>query len=128
MDAVIKPNETIVWDEFYLPTVGLSQITEATRDAAVHLNVESVDGNTLRFHAAVFSTRPGQRLKAILTLRGSKTIHLTEETFVADPKSPARLKTDFPMGDIPDGEYKYHLKLLSDAGDILLEAGIPFTR
>lgn len=127
MDAVMKPNEEKVWDEFYLPTVGLAQVTEANRYAAVHLKTEPVGENTLRFHAAIFSTRPGEALKAILTLKGNKAVQLTEKIFTADPKSANHIELDITKAQLPTGEAQYQLSLISDKGEVLLESGIPLT-
>lgn len=127
IDAVMKPKETKVWDEFYLPTLGLSQITEANRHGAVHLNTEAI-GDKMRFHAAIFSTQPGRRLKAILSLQGNSSFKLAVEAFAADPKSANRIEVEIEKGEMPKECFEYHLTLLSEEGEVLLETGIPINQ
>jgi hypothetical protein len=124
-DAVMKPNETKDWDEFYLPTVGLSQVTEANRYAAVYLGIDR-SKQLIRFHAAVFSTEPGRALKAVLWLNGKKFVKLAEESFTADPKTANRFQVDMGNDQIPGNTSEYRLTLTSDEGKVLLETGIPF--
>ncbi len=126
-DTLLKPNEIKVWDEHYIPTVGLSKITSANNHAAAYLNY-SMDKSTndLLFNAEVFTTHPGEKMKLNLSLAGSKEIALLNDSFVGDPKTAKKIVLPISIDAIKKGSYTYNLQLRTEADELLFEAEIPF--
>jgi hypothetical protein len=82
---------TKTWTESYLPTMGLANVTNANANGAAWIRAT---GGTVS--ADVFSTHVGSQVKAAL-LSSSGAV-LTEQTFIADPNTAARLTTTAPAG------------------------------
>lgn len=126
-DTKIGPNEEKAWTEHYIPTVGMSHITQANKDAAIYLNYAPDENNeNIIFNAGVFSTHPNEKLKVSLSLDGNTTYGLLDETMTADPAAPAKYSVSVPINDPADGEYTYELKLTDPDGELLAQAQIPF--
>jgi hypothetical protein len=82
---------TKTWTESYLPTMGLADVTNANANGAAWVRAT---GSAVS--ADVFSTRVGSQVKAAL-LSSSGAV-LAEQTFTADPTTPAHLTATTPAG------------------------------
>lgn len=81
----IKEGETISWTETFMPTAGLSNVTNASKGGAVE--IKFTQDNIP--YADVFSTAIGKEMSAVMKV-GDEVV--AEQTFVADPISKVTLK------------------------------------
>ena len=82
--AFLKPGETKSFSQFWYPIQDTGPVHQATREAAVRLDVTVVDGRTtIRVAVAVTSARPGSRV----VVRTASTVLLDEQTDIA-PGAP----------------------------------------
>lgn len=141
-DTALKPNEKKVWTEFYMPTSGLTEITSANENAAIQLStVANANEKNIHFNAGVFTTKPGEKLQAILKLKSKNSSQtqsqqadgdknqdriLWEGTLIGDAKTANTLSALIPTDSITKGEYLYCLELKNQDGATLAEAQIPF--
>lgn len=89
----IKDGETISWTETFMPTAGLSNVTNASKEGAVEIKFAQ-QGNGFIPYADVFSTEIGKELTAVLK---SDDQILAEKNFVAEALSKITLTADQPV-------------------------------
>ena len=125
-DATLSPQEELEWTEYYTPTVGLTQVTNANEKAAAYLYTETDETQTT-FHADVNTSFPGKTISATMSLVGSSgTTELLNTSFVSGTTSAQNLITAVNQDSIPAGEFTYQLELKDSSGDTLLKADIPY--
>jgi uncharacterized protein YjdB len=83
-NAYLKAGDTTSWTETYLPTAGLYNVTNATKDGAAEIKFVRNGGNTYNVTADVFSLDFGKEMTAKLYLDG---FLVEEENFIPDPLS-----------------------------------------
>lgn len=124
-DATLQPLEQKEWTEYYMPTVGLEQITNATKDAAAYLHfTEGTDAVT--FNADIFSTLPDQTMNSTLRLVGDTTYVLDQSTFIGDSDDPTNIAISENLSNIEEGDYTYELVVKDSNNATILEAEIPY--
>lgn len=124
-NAVLQPNEIKEWTEYYLPTVGLSDVTSANEHAAVLLTVSENNG-IAEFKAAINTTSPGQTYTAELKLTGNQDYSLANQNFTADT-GETEVAGSIPLNSIAPGNYTLKLSLTNNIGTELLSAELPFS-
>ncbi len=126
-NAQMAAGEEKTWDEYYIPTVGLSKVTYANLNALVYLDVmKDRAKNQFNFTAKVFTTRLDEMMNLNLKLTGKKNYDLATKNFVGDPTETSVLSVSKSAGSIAAGKYSYEMILQSATGDILAKAAIPF--
>lgn len=122
------PNEEKVWDEYYIPTVGMSKITFANEHGFIALD-QTADQkkSTVNFSAKVFTIHPGETMNVMMSLTGKKNYDLGTETFTGDPKAASEYNVTKAKKTIIPGKYTYQLVMKSAVGEILAQAEIPVT-
>lgn len=125
-NTVLQPNEVKEWTEYYIPTVGLSDITSANEQAAALLSYTENNGE-VDFQVNINTTAPGQQLKASLKLLGDQNYDLLSQTFVSGT-SETVLHAVKQLHTVDAGHYKFEL-VLKTMGDVeVLKAEIPFVK
>lgn len=125
--ASMSAKEEQSWSEYYMPTVGLSKVTYANKNAAINMDYTADEGNKeISFKAGIFTTQPDKKLQVALRLKGDKTYDLLEEDFNSDSTSAKKITVAKSESSFAKGEYVYELTLKSDSGEILAQAEVPY--
>jgi hypothetical protein len=127
VDAVLQAGQTKQWTEYYMPTVGLSDITSSNQNAAALLTASNA-GGTANFNAKVSATDPGKSFKAILTLKGATSYSLLTKDFVAGSNTAADLSASKALSGIARGSYSFEVVIKNAAGSEVLKTSIPFVK
>jgi len=116
------------WNEYYMPTAGLSKVTYANKQTAVDMGY-TYDQNTnqTEFYANLFTTHPGESLKISLKLKGTKEYTLLDKEFISDPKTANQFKVSQPQAFIKGDNSTYELILKTASDEILTQTSIPYT-
>lgn len=126
-DTLMKANESKVWNEYYIPTIGLSKITNASEDGAAYLEYETdTNSGTVNFNAEVFTTHPEAELKINLFLEGDETVSLLEKNFISGIDKPETFTSSIPEDTIKNGFKLLSLEVKDINDEVLINAEIPF--
>lgn len=123
--TTIKANEIKAWDEYYIPTVGMSKITNASKNGAAYLEYDT-ENASVNINAEVFTTHPGKELKMSLALKGNENLFLLEENFVSSPDKADIFTVSVPEESVSEGFSLLTLEVKDANGEILLGAETPF--
>lgn len=128
-DATLAAGQEKSWVESYIPTVGLSKITYANKDAAVSMDfaTDAASGE-VSFNADIFTTHPDEQLKAVFKLGGSESVTLGETMFTGHPAQANKLSITKPGADIGAGNHIYVLEIQSASGEVLARAEMPIVK
>lgn len=124
-DTIMKANNAKEWNEYYIPTVGLSKITNATKNGAAYLEYNT-DATSVNFAAEVFTTHPNEELKISLSLKGDETVSLLEKDFIAGVDKPDSFTASVSAASIKDGFSLLSLEVKNINDEVLISAEIPF--
>ena len=127
VDATMQPLEEKEWTEYYMPTVGLSNVTKANQNAAAYLTDSTTDTQAI-FNAQVNTTLPGDTIHATMKLDGSTDYTLLDTTFTSGTDAAQALTATVGLDSIAAGNYTYQLELKDSSNQVLLTASIPFTK
>ncbi|TXK77188.1 DUF5107 domain-containing protein [Paenibacillus sp. N3.4] len=127
VDATLQPNQTKQWSEYYIPTVGLSDVTSSNQNAAALLTVSTAGGNAT-FNANASTTSPGQTYSATLSLTGANNYSLLQQNFVASATSSTLLSASKSLSSIASGTYSFEYVLKDTSGNELFKTKIPFVK
>jgi hypothetical protein len=97
--ATFAANEVRTWTDRYFPTLGLEQITAASKHGAVYLSSSESGADTV-LSAAATLVLPNQRVKAILRLDGSV---VAEEDVVVAAADATTVTATVPSSMISPG-------------------------
>ena len=80
------------WTETYIPTVGLTNVTQASETVVAHYRFDEAHVTTLALD--LFATTPQANLTVTIATTGSAPIMLLDSTIVADAASGNQLRLD----------------------------------
>ncbi len=112
----LLPNEVRTLEESYFPTVGLREISAASKLGALELDVQTA-GSSIELGAKAFVTVPGQTLEAKLSV-GDQL--LVEQPVTPVPGQPLELQASIDADTAAALGGNYRAQLLLD-GDVVLE-------
>jgi hypothetical protein len=124
-DTIMEANKTKVWDEYYIPTVGLAKITNASKNGAAYLEYD-IDDASVNFTSEVFTTHPGKELKISLILEGNENLPLIENNFISSSDKPDTFTVSVSEASIQDGFSLLALEVKDVNDEVLISAEIPF--
>lgn len=98
--AFLRPGETKTFSQYWYPIQDTGPVHQATRDAAVRLDVEPVGGGAeVRVAVAVTAERPGAR---VVLRRGTEVVHSADVDLA--PGTPYVVGVTVPSEDARSGE------------------------
>lgn len=122
-NAILPAYGQISWTEYYYPTVGLENITNANEDAAIYLWAEeTVNGYEL--NGKLNTTLVGEDLTFEMNLKGSVTELLSSNSFVGN-SSAKSFSTDISSAMLIEDVYTAEGVLRNGNGEVVLIASIP---
>jgi hypothetical protein len=124
-NAILSPNETVSWNETYLPTLEMDSISYVNENGAIHLGY--INDNPERFLLKLFTTEPDREYHLNVSLNGQFQVNLYDGEIFSENTNCNQLT--FLLDDyfIEDGGYDYVATLLDIFGDTLMEYSIPVT-
>jgi len=123
-DAVLQPYEVKEWTEYYMPTFGLKNVTNANEKAAAYLDYSIVE-EQIDFTAQINATSPGETMRAVLELVGDNNYLLLDQNFVCGTTNATVFEVSRDMDTIAAGNYDYQLKVYDSSNNIVLTAKVP---
>jgi len=90
--AQIAMNSTKKWKEIYVPTIGLSNVTNANDEIIADFKVDS--GKTVNL--SFVTTRPNNHFDVSIGITGQNSQVLKTQTIIPDPVNGNRIMTDLP--------------------------------
>lgn len=90
--AQIAMNSTKQWKEIYVPTIGLSNVTNANDEIIADFKVDS--GKTVNL--GFVTTRPKNHFDVSIGITGQNSQVLKTQTIIPDPVNGNRIMTDLP--------------------------------
>lgn len=117
------------WQEYYIPTVGLSKVTYSNKNAAIYMEATTDEiKNQISFNAELFTMFPNKKLNISLKLKGNKTYDLLDKSFISDPAAANKITVSKSKNSIDKGSYLYEITLKSNSGEILAQTNIPYNK
>ena len=110
---------------YYIPTVGLAKITNASKNGAAYLEYD-IDDASVNFTSEVFTTHPGKELKISLILEGNENLPLIENNFISSSDKPDTFTVSVSEASIQDGFSLLALEVKDVNDEVLISAEIPF--
>jgi hypothetical protein len=127
--ATLQANQTITWKAWYTPTVGLTNVTDASEHMMVNLTTDKTayDGNadaTVQIVCQAFSIMPAKAVHARLRLEGGGSVQtVCDTTLTPDPKIGNVIRRAVPVKSIYNGTTALTASFVDDAeGNTLLNA------
>lgn len=117
--AEIAANHTISWTESYVPTVGLSDVTNANEFVSAFLDT-SPSGGSVEFSASLFSAVPSVDLEITLFLDNGTRRELLTETWAPDPLGATPFTVLIPASDLDVGD-DVGVTVETGTGELLFE-------
>jgi hypothetical protein len=120
--ATLQANQTITWKAWYTPTVGLTNVTDASEQMMINLTTDKTayDGTvdqTLQATCQVFSIMPAKAVHARLRLEGGGSIQtVCDTTLTPDPKSGNVIRRAVPVKSVYNGTTALTASFVDAAG------------
>ncbi len=129
--ASLGAGQQKTWKEYFVPTVKIDSVTNATQDVVCNFKTDKASYNAttdagVTITAELFFTAPNQQDNVSLSFGGSQTVVVLDSNLTADPLGNVITKT-IPFSSLCSGLNKVTLKATSAQGGQLISADIPVT-
>ena len=131
--ATLGPNQAVSWKAWYTPTVGLTNVTDASEYMLVNLTTDKTayDGNandSVRVACQMFFVMPSGQSHARIRLEGGGSLQtIFDNTLTPDPVNGNAIKLGVPVKSVYNGTTKLTALFFDDAGRTLLSVNRPLT-
>lgn len=122
-NAILPAYGQISWSEYYYPTVGLSNVTNASEDAAIYVWADET-GDSYVLNSKINTTLVGESLTAILNLKGTSSQQLSSSIFTGSA-AVETLSASIAKSALTEDVYDAEVVLKKSNGDTVLVASIP---
>ena len=129
--AQIGAGQQKAWDEYFVPTVKIDSVTNATKDVVCNFKTDKTSYNAttdagVTITAELFFTSPNKQNRVTLTFGGSQNVVVLDSAVTADPLGNVITKT-VPFSSLCNSLTKVTLAATSPQNGQLISADLPVT-